>query len=382
LCNDIHLNTRVVRADWSEHTGTYLLQIERDGKIVCDQCDILINGTGNLSKWKWPDVSGLDSFKGSLLHSANWEDNLSLEGKTVAVVGTGSSAIQIVPKIQPVVKELIHFMRSTTWISPPCLEDALKNAGAGQCVSADTSLQNQHQYTEEAKEHFRKYPDELLRYRKGLEVQFNKMFEMFLRDSDASRVAQDSMQIEMHRRLGPGNEDLKKRLIPSWPPGCRRITPGIGYLEALVKDNVRLVHRGIARVTPEGVVDDDGVEHKVDVIICATGFDVSFKPSFQLIGMDGFSMEQAFDPEPYAYLGMTVPRFPNYFSINSVRGSWAVGTALNSIEACLNYIVACANRMQREGIRAMEVKMEPIVSLYAHIDEWHKRSVWGADCKR
>ena len=178
------------------------------------------------------------------------------------------------------------------------------------------------------------------------------------------------------------NEDLKKRLVPSWPPGCRRITPGIGYLEALVKDNVRLVHRGVARVTPEGVIDDDGVEHQVDVIICATGFDVSFKPSFQIVGTDGLSMEQAFDPEPYAYLGMTVPRFPNYFSINSVRGSWAVGTALNSIEACLNYIVACANRMQREGIRAMEVKMGPLVSLYAHIDEWHKRSVWGADCKR
>lgn len=125
-----------------------------------------------------------------------------------------------------------------------------------------------------------------------------------------------------------------------------------------------------------------GGVHEVDAIICATGFDVSFKPSFKLLGVERTDVAEEFDSGPHVYLGMTVPKFPNYFTVNGVRGSWATGTALNSIEACLDYILACTKRIQSEDIRALEVKMDPIKQLYSHIDEWHKRSVWGADCKR
>jgi cation diffusion facilitator CzcD-associated flavoprotein CzcO len=153
-------------------------------------------------------------------------------------------------------------------------------------------------------------------------------------------------------------------------------------LGALVQKNVTPVHRDISSITSEGLVDHTGQLHKVDVIVCATGFDVTFKPPFQLRGIDAMDMAKAFEPEPHAYLGMTVPKFPKYFAINGVRGSWALGAALNSIEACLGYILTCIKRIQKENIRALEVKMEPIKKLYAHIDEWHKRSVWSSDCKR
>jgi cation diffusion facilitator CzcD-associated flavoprotein CzcO len=190
------------------------------------------------------------------------------------------------------------------------------------------------------------------------------------------------MRAEMYRRLGPGHDELKERLIPKWPPGCRRLTPGDGYLEALVKDNVKTVHSEITRIMPEGLMDETGKLHSVDVIICATGFDVSFKPSFQLLGVDGVDIADEFTPEPHVYLGMAVPKFPNYFTVNGVRGSWATGTALNSIEACLEYILTCAKRVQCENIQALEVKREPIKELYAHMDEWLKGSVWSANCKR
>lgn len=92
-------------------------------------------------------------------------------------------------------------------------------------------------------------------------------------------------------------------------------------------------------------------------------------------------MADEFDPEPQVYLATTVPKFPNYFIINGVRGNWAAGTALPSHEVCVEYVLKCAKRMQSEGIRALEVKQEPVNQLYEHIDKWHERSVWNADCK-
>ena len=381
LRGHIRTNTKVVSAKWEEQTGTYRVELEKDGVISHDWCNILINGTGNLNNWKWPDIPGLHTFGGNLVHSANWNNDIVLDGKTVAVIGTGSSAIQIIPQIQPRVKQLVPFMRSTTWISGPWATEVLEKS-KGKSGAPGTATMSQYEYTEEDKEWFRTHPQEFLAYRKELETLFNEMFDMFLRDSEASVKAQAHMQAEMLRRLGPGHEELKKHLIPLWPAGCRRLTPGEGYLEALVAENVTPVHQEIVEITPEGLVDQTGKLHKVDAIICATGFDVSFKPSFQVLGVDGINMAEAFEPEPYSYLGMTVPKFPNYFTVNGIRGSWAVGTALNSIEACLNYILTCVHRIQNENIRALEVKMDPIQELYAHIDEWHKRSVWGADCKR
>lgn len=377
----ISLESRVFSAIWVEEEGIYRLTIERGGVTTTDWCHVLINGTGVLSKWIWPKIPGLHDFQGPLLHSANWDDNVDLDGKTVAVIGTGSSAIQIVPQIQPKVKKLVTFMRSNTWISPPFLNDTLQEKHAGPHGLKRTSL-GQHVYTEEEKQTFREHPEQLLAYRKNLEAQLNGLFDVFLRDSPASRQAEENMRAEMYRRIGPGHEELKQKLIPTWPPGCRRLTPGEGYLEALVKDNVTRVHREISQITKDGLMDDSGHLHQVDVIICATGFDVSFKPSFTVIGVDGVNMTDEFEPHPHVYLGMTVPKFPNYFTVNGVRGSWTVGTALNSIEACLDYILTCAKRIQSEDIRALEVKMEPIKDLYIHVDEWHKRSVWGADCKR
>ncbi len=371
----------MVSASWNEDTGIYEICVVKDGVVSTDWAHILINGTGILNNWKWPTIPGLHDFAGKLLHSANWDDHVDLEGKTVAIIGTGSSAIQIVPQIQPKVKKLVAVMRSVTWILPPWAETVLQQTEADSRFP-DSSPQAQYLYTKEEKERFNDNPDDLLAYRKELEAKFNGMFEIFIKDSEASHQAEEHMRAGMHRRLGPGHEELKERLVPKWPPGCRRLTPGIGYLEALVKPNVKTVHKEIVKITPKGLIDQEGELHPVDVIICATGFDVSFKPSFKLLGVDGTNIVDEFDPEPHVYLGMAVPKFPNYFTVNGVRGSWATGTALNSIEACLDYILTCAKRIQSENIRALEVEMGPIKDLYAHIDHWHKRSVWNADCKR
>lgn len=379
----VQFNSVVQSVTWIEDQGIYDVEISCQGKIVHDFCHILINATGTLNKWKWPDIPGLNDFQGKLLHSAHWDSSLSWQDKTVAVIGTGSSAIQILPQIQPTAKGIVTFMRSVTWISPPIAEDMLKQAEADTGnLEGKLSSPSQHKYTEEEKRRFREHPEEHLAYRKELECRFNGMFDLFLAGSEVSKSAQEGMRQEMMRRIGPGNEDLKKRLIPHWPPGCRRLTPGEGYLEALVKDNVTRVHDEISHINAEGLVDVTGKLHKVDIIVAATGFDVTFKPSFKAFGVNGVDMHQEFEPLPKVYLSMAVAKFPNYFTINGFRGSWAAGTALNSHEACVNYIVQCMHRIQNENIRALEIRPEPIEDLYEHIEEWHKRTVWNADCTR
>ncbi|KAK6380739.1 hypothetical protein LTS17_004939 [Exophiala oligosperma] len=384
----IQLNTRVLSATWVEEKGIYSVELERDGQRFIDWCHILINGTGFLNSWKWPNIPGLHDFKGQLLHSANWDSSVDWKDKKVAVIGTGSSAIQMVPQIQKTARHLVSFMRSVTWISPPVGAAALeqeKNKSiqhnrAGESV-ANTDPVGQYYYTEEEKQRFKNDPDYHLHYRRKLESSVNNLFDMFIADSDTSRQTQEQLRTEMERRIGPGHDELKKRLIPSWPPGCRRITPGDGYLEALVQPNVTTCHEEIVKIVPEGLVDGSGELHEVDIIACATGFNLAFAPPFEVRGVDGVSMRDEFDPEPQVYLSMAVPKFPNYFVVNGVRGNWAAGTALPSHEVCVEYILKCAARIQNEGIRALEVKQEPVDQLYEYIDEWHKGSVWNKDCK-
>lgn len=318
------------------------------------------------------------------MHSAAWDTEVDYSGKSVGIIGTGSSSIQITPHIQKKASHLTAFMRSVTWISPPVGEALLdEQKTAAMKMNGNTAQPDgkQYFYTEEEKKRFAEDPEHFLLYRRSLEGSVNALFDMFIRGSDVSKAAQATMKEEMERRIGPGHEELKQRLIPSWPPGCRRITPGDGYLEALVQPNVTPVHEELVQVVPEGVIDASGKLHKLDILVCATGFNLAFAPRFEVRGVNGVTMADEFCPEPNVYLAVTVPKFPNYFVINGVRGNWASGTALPSHEVQVEYILKCAKKIQEEGIRAFEVKDEPTRQLNMHIDEWHKGSVWNAECK-
>lgn len=386
LARYVSLNSKVLSAVWHEDVGQYEIEVIIDGKITKDRCDVLINGTGFLNSWKWPQIEGLHSFAGSLLHSAYYDVSVDLKDKRVAVIGTGSSAIQIVPQVQKVAKHLTTFMRSSTWISPPVsgniLQEQIQHSSENQDGKTSPDSTGQYYFTEEEKRNFRENPDKFLQYRRRLESTFNGLFDIFIADTDASIGAQKAMREEMIRRLGPGHEDLKSKMIPSWPPGCKRITPGDGYLEALIQPNVTIVHKEISRIVPKGLIDSDGQLHEVDILICATGFNIAFAPPFTVKGTDGVDMKTAFGLEPKVYLAVTVPKFPNYFIVNGPRGNWAAGSALCSHEVQVEYILECVRRIQREDIHALEVREEPIDQLYEYIDTWHKTSVWSKDCKR
>jgi len=158
-------------------------------------------------------------------------------------------------------------------------------------------------------------PDYLLQFRKKIEAEINSLFGMYQQGSKTSNDFREVIRTEMNRRLGPGNEELKKFIIPKWSPGCRRISPGDGYLESLVKENVQPVFSGISKVVPEGIVTEDGKTHAMDILVCATGFQVAFRPAFKVVNGDGVTLDEDWGHSPNLYFGISAPRFPNFYTI-------------------------------------------------------------------
>ncbi|KAN0120142.1 FAD/NAD(P)-binding domain containing protein [Hyaloscypha variabilis] len=375
------LNTKIVEARWDEQEGKWIIVLEDqvNGDRWEDWCHVLVNGSGILNNWKWPDIEGLHDFKGSLMHSAKWDHGVDFQEKSVGVIGTGSTSVQIVPQLQKEVKDLKVFMRSPTWISPPfgggvLNEELLKGA-------EQEPGERQYTFTEEDKKKFTEDPEYLLQFRKKIEAEINSMFGMYQQGSEMSNTFREVITTEMNRRIGPGNEKLKEFIIPKWSPGCRRISPGDGYLEALVKANVQPVFSNIQKVVPEGVMTEDGQFHKMDVLVCATGFQVAFRPAFKVINADGTTLDEDWGTGPNLYLGLSAPRFPNFYTIVGPGATWSSGTLLPSIETSIEYSIKMMKKIQTEAIRSIDVKQEALDDIYAHFDEFHKTTVWQEECR-
>ncbi|KAF1811757.1 FAD/NAD(P)-binding domain-containing protein [Eremomyces bilateralis CBS 781.70] len=371
-------NTEVTDATWDEAAKVWRVGLRQsDGSRFEDTCDVFVNGTGVLSRWKWPDIEGLQDFKGELAHSADWDRNLKWEGKKVAVIGTGSSSIQMTPVLADTAKHLTVFMRNETYIGPPFASDIDNKEADSESQNPDAP--GHHLYTEKEKQRFRDDPDYLEKYRRRIEQRVVGGFSMFYRGSELNLTAKAAMQNLMRTRLGD-RDDLKELIIPSWSPGCRRLTPGEGFLEALTRPNVTTVHTGIQRFTPNGILTADGNEHPFDFIACATGFDVQYQPHFPIYGRGGEHMQSSAEPNVYA--AVAVPRFPNYFVVNGPRGQWAQGSILPSHDVQIEYILQVVRHMQEDQIASVEPREDLTDQLNRYMDTWHKKhSIWAEDCR-
>ncbi|KAK4556593.1 hypothetical protein LTR86_006164 [Recurvomyces mirabilis] len=332
------LSTEVLSAEWHDLEGQWHVQLRRkDGTTFKDTCNILINGSGVLTKWKWPAIGGLHDFKGTLAHSAYWPKDLDWFGKSVAVIGTGSSSIQMVPQLTAKASHVTVFMRNQTYIAPQ-FGASITNEEADP-ESMNPAAAGKHQYTEKEKQRFRDDPEYHLKYRQRMEGSIVGGWDMFYRSSDLNVQVRKYMQEQMRERLGD-RDDLKERIIPAWSPGCRRLTPGEGYLEALIARNVTCNFDNIVGVNETGLRTVKGDQIDVDILVCATGFDVQYQPHFRITGLSGQVMQD--QKEPNVYASISCPGFPNYFVINGPRGNWGQGCALPSHEVQMEYILQCA----------------------------------------
>lgn len=263
----IKVKHRIESAIWQEDDGEWEVKL-RDlttDTVLTDRCHVLVNGNGVLNDWKWPEIEGLHSFKGVLEHTANYTEGQQLEGKRVAVIGIGSSGIQCISKIAPQVKQLYAWVKTPTWIT----------AGFAQKFAGENGAN--FRYTAKQKKEFAENPELFLKYSKMIESELNQRFKFILKNTKEAAAAKEFAANEMATKLN-GNERIMDAMIPkNFSVGCRRPTPGNGFLEALNRDNVHIFTNGpIQKVVPEGFVDGEGATHKVDMIICATGFNTSW----------------------------------------------------------------------------------------------------------
>jgi cation diffusion facilitator CzcD-associated flavoprotein CzcO len=295
-------------AVWDEADARWKLKVRHGERMFEDTCDVFINAGGVLNAWKYPDIDGIETFKGKLLHSASWDESYNFEGKKVAVIGIGSSGIQIVPKIAPVASQLTSFVRSKTWISPA--------PGINEPTASDPETDEKHNYAPHVVKKFEDEPEFLLEHRRNVMDRRIENFQRAHAASEPQKKAQVLFRKTMTERLGDSEKGKKlaEMLIPDFPVGCRRQTPGPNFLETLIRDNVDTRWDDIAQITEKGILTKSGEELEFDAIVCATGFNTSFQPRFPIIGRNGASLAKQWQDIPEAYFGITVPNFPNYFS--------------------------------------------------------------------
>lgn len=290
----IRYNSQVVSAKWSEESSTWTVQV-KNGPAY--ESEVLVNAGGILNNPQLPNIKGLEGFRGPLLHTAAWDSSVNLHGKRVAIIGSGASAIQLLPQIQPQCSKINIFIRTPSWISPP--------------IALPDGNKANYNYKTDEKESFRHDSESYLHDRKNLEKQFNEMFHAFFKKAPAQDNLRNKFEARMREIII--DESLQKHLIPSFEAGCRRINPGEQYLVALQEPNVDPVFEPIECISPNGVVSG-GKEYDVEILVAATGFNTTFRPRFPIIGRDGVNLQDLWADHPVSYFGTGVSGFPNYFT--------------------------------------------------------------------
>ncbi|KAH2435519.1 hypothetical protein KXW35_004619 [Aspergillus fumigatus] len=370
----IKLKQAVVEAVWDDSKSKWQLKVQdiQTDTVYTDECNILISATGALNSWKWPDIPGLHDFKGKLQHSARWDENYDYTGKRAAVIGNGSSGIQIVPGMLPKVAHIDHYIRGRTWLSPTFARQHVDKRGGAE-------LEN-FSFTPEEIETFKKDHSAYQRFRKEIELELQSVHGVTLLGTPEQIGAREVFLQNMKRRLSRKPE-MCEDLIPSFPPVCRRLTPGPGYLEALTDDKVDVITSKIVKVDAEGIITADGQHHPTDVLVCATGFDTTFNPRFPVIGRNGVTLANRWQKTPETYLSLAVDGFPNYFICLGPNAALGEGNLLLLIEKEIDYFTLCVQKMQRDNIRAMSVKKEAVEMFTRYCDQYFSRTVFSEKCR-
>lgn len=290
----IRYNTKVISATWSETSSNWTVVTEA-GDVI--ESEILVNAGGILNNYQMPEIPGLDGFEGQVLHTAAWDPSVNFQDKKVAIIGSGASAVQVLPQLQPICDQISIFIRTPSWISPPFVK---ANVGAES---------SNYVYTEAEKALLRKNEQHYIDMRKEVEDQFNGMFDAFFKAAPEQRDMRNRFEERMKTLIK--DEELQKNLIPSFEAGCRRINPGEQFLVSIQEPNVQPVFDGIERMTKTGIAAG-GEEHKVDILVAATGFNTSFRPRFPILGRGGANLQDVWSSDPASYMGTGVCGFPNY----------------------------------------------------------------------
>jgi 4-hydroxyacetophenone monooxygenase len=340
-----------------------------DGASEVLRADVLISAVGAFNTPVLPAINGLDGFRGEAFHTARWPDDLDLAGKRVAVIGNGASAMQVVPAIAGEVGALRVFQRSPQWMQPfgkmmgPVPDAVRFLMREVELYQSWYRLRWAWIFHDKLHPTFQKDPE--WPHPERAVCAANDGHRRYLADYISSKLAD--------------HPELLAKALPDYPPFGKRMLLDWGWFEALTRDNVELVTDRIAEVQADRIVTADGVEHPVDVIAMATGFDVvRFVSSFEVYGRSGRTLREAWDDDDgRAYLGLAVPDFPNFFVLygpNTQPGHG--GSLIHTVERQIHYITDLLGQMFAGGLGAVECRTEVFDDYNKRVDAAHEAMIW------
>ena len=372
LRSNIRFNTTVETLIWDNDAGVWNVTIRgKDGSQQVVQANAVINGHGPVNRLKWPDLPGLESFQGPRLHTATWDTSLDLKGKRVAVIGTGASAAQLIPAVADDVSELYVFQRSRHWVMPSPAGEDLVSDGVKYAMRHIPHYLEWYRFRIYWFAADGLYPNVLLD-------------PEWPADSPSVSALNDGMRnfaLGHIQSTFADRPDLQEKLTPDFPIFSKRIILDRGpYFTTFLKPNVHLEQAGIEKITPTGVVTKDGREIEVDVLICATGFDVAnMMGKLEIVGVDGKRLRDEWGvDDARGYFGLTVPGFPNYFHTTGPNSApnHAAGQNLIS-ERQVNYIIECLDWINAEGKTALQPKQDAFEAWQGKVDTQMAKMIWS-----
>lgn len=356
--HDLHghtrLNTEIVSAEYDTGEGAWLL---RTSTGALHSAQVMIAAVGQLNRPSYPAFKGSDNFTGKTFHSARWDHSYDLTGKRVAVIGTGASAIQFVPEILPRVAHLDVYQRSAPYVLP----------------------KPDKQYPKIERALFRRIPL-LQKLDRGWQYSYHELRQLALN----TRLNETSVvEYLFHRHLSKSVKDeiFRKRLIPNYPIGCKRILISNNWYGAIVDPKVEVVSDDIAEVLPRGIRTRDGKEREVDAIIYGTGFAATdFLAPMKITGLNGLSLKQAWAEGAEAYLGLAVNGFPNMFMLYGPNTNLGHNSIVYMLESQINYILDAIQTLQSNGLKSLNVRNGVQDAFNKEVQRRMKSTVWAQGC--
>lgn len=347
----VRFGTEVLGARFDESSGRWTVNVSNGDPVTVD---VLVSAVGQLSRPAYPSIPGLDTFAGAAFHSATWDHDVDLAGKRVAVVGTGASAIQFIPAIQPEVGQMTVFQRSSPYIIP----------------------RPDREFTELHHRVFEKLPVTELAERATWYGLVETLSVAWVYSKMLAGTIKASSRRHMRKQTAakPG---LFEKVWPDYPIGCKRVLFSDNYLPALAAPNVELVTEAIREITPKGVVTADGIEHEADVLIWGTGFKVQeFLAPMSITGPGGRDLHGEWKDGPHAYYGMTVPNFPNLFVMYGPNTNTGGGSIIYFLEAQAAYLGDYVAHVESTG-RPLAVRPDVEQAYDDRIQGILSNSVWS-----
>ena len=325
-----------------------------------DDVDFVIAATGVLHHPHYPDIEGLESFGGTMFHSARWDDDADLEGKRIGIIGTGSTAVQITSALADTASKLCVFQRTAQWIMP----------------------QDNPAYSDEEKREFREHPEQLMQLHEDISRLFREGFSNAVVDADSEQIKNIEQACRENLETNVHDAELREKLRPDYRAACKRLVISPDFYEAIQKPNAELVTAAIERIEPGGVRTADGELHELDVLVLATGFEVDrFLRPIEVVGRGGVHLDEAWKERPAAYLSISIPDFPNLFMLNGPNGPVGNFSLIEVAELQFAYILQLVEWVRSGRCHEVSASASALEAFDAERIEAAKSTVWVTGCR-